>query len=1210
MKHNLLHLLTIMYCTLVVTTTQAQCPMKLDSVIVTMDEPNNQMHAYVDYKSNHSFVLPYTIKYYSGTCPGTLIATHSIIDTLGIRKDSLKNLANNVYYATIESTNCPLTPTCTGTAVKSFEICNGCINIGFENNNLNSWITTGNAVLVNNTQTDRFGGFALSGSGKYALRLGNDSVTGTSTAEKTLCVDPVNSALVMRFAMMVLDFGHSPADAAYINIKVTDMGGNLIAPCATYTATDGQLGLGFQASPTVGIQGGAASGGSTYPVKYLPWTTFNFDLRPYIGQQVKIVATNNWCRYNVDWAYGYIDAECQPFEIKEKYPLCANGTGTICAPEGYATYNWTPPAGGTIVSGQGTKCIEVTGAGNYVMTATSFTNCPIQPISFNLKQVNSTPPVVNFTVDNCTRNVQFTDSTTIAGAGNTIKEWKWNFDEPTSLARDSSTLQNPTHQYSAVTGTNYNVTLAVVASNGCRARLTKAVVTDTVPNVAFTWNNVCKGTTMAFTNTSTSAFSAITNTTWYFNDSKVTGTANDSAYTTNTNHLYSYSGKYNVVLKVTNANGCTDTIIRTVRIYDVPKVNITTKDICQYVPNFPVLNPLQLDSAKFIANATIKGLTDTITKYEVDWQNDGIIDYTRNTKSISQTFKQGYPTVGINNVMIKVSTAYCSGADTVLLKVYPNPVANYIVNNVCNDSAFALIDKTNINTIVAGISPAPYVDSVYYNYGDNLTLYGFKAPVITTIKHKYATPGLYPIVEMAKSNFGCINYFVDSVIIFPEPKANFTSTAVCFNTPTNYTSTSSVIKATGSTNSIVGYQWDFSNNGSYDNTITPTPQITIAGNDTTKLTKLVVTTNHGCTDTVLHKATVYGLPTALFGVKPVCHTFTSLFNDSSTYWGNETIAQHNWTFEPNQFSTLPSPSYTYAAPNNYPVKLVVTTVHGCLDSITKTAVVNPNPKVGFFANVRVGCQPLQVLITDTSTIGGVPAGSFNQSFNYYIDSAKHKLTPNYNYVFDKVGLHSIGLKVVTNKGCSDSVYQKNYIEVYPKPTAAFSISPQITTIADGVITLEDKNKLGEIIDWNYGDGKTAINMPFKPSHTHQYNDSGVFIITQYVTTAKGCKDTAYETLTIKPSSILFIPNAFTPNADGTNDYFNAKAYGIIKYELRIFDRWGTVVGIVTDVDALGWDGTDVSTGQSCKTEVYTWRLNYTNVLNEKRNQVGSVTLLR
>jgi gliding motility-associated-like protein len=1090
------------------------------------------------------------------------------------------------------------------TSLTTYAQCADCNNIGFEQGNLNGWVTTGDAVIVNSGQNDYFGNFPLSGFGTNGLKLGNDINSNRSTAEYAFCVDPIKAALVVKFAIDILDFGHSASDAANINIKVTDLAGNLIHPCATYTAADGSL-SGLTQSPNRGTQ----LGGGQYGVKYLAWTTFNFDLRPFIGQQVKIVATNSWCRYNVDWAYGYVDAECQSFDIVEKYPLCQNGYGTICAPQGYTAYVWTPPSGGVILNGQATACVDVQGPGTYTMTAQSFTGCPVQPITFNLQATNQIAPTANFVVDNCSRNVVFTDSSKIIGAGNTITKWKWKFGEPTSLANDSSILQNPIHKYSGI-GTTYNVSLFIEGSNGCRASVIKPVITDTVPNVAFAWANVCKGLPMSFTNNSISTYSPIAKNTWFFKDPKYTGTVNDSAYTSSTTHLYTYAGTYNVVLNVKNVNGCKNSITQKVRIYDVPTVSLKVKDICQYLTNFPTIVPLKLDSAKFEATTTIKTLTDTLVKYEIDWQNDGTIDYSRNTKSIFQIFKQAYLAPGVSNVMVKVSSAYCSGKDTAKITVYPNPTANFIVNNVCNDSAFKLIDKTNINNVVSGITPPPYVDSVFYNYGDNLIIHGFKAPVLNVINHKYVTAGKFPVVEIAKSNYGCINYFRDSVIIYPEPKASFISTNECFNEFTKYLSTATVASAYGSTNTVTGWQWDFNNNGTYDNTTLFNPKLAILGNDTNKLTKLVVTTNHGCSDTVLNKFVIYPLPVANFSVDTVCDKFTSYFIDSSKYTGSENIVKHFWKFEPNATSALVNPSYLFNAPNNYPVKLVVTTVHNCLDSVTKIAIVNPNPVVDFMGDDLIGCEPHVVIFKDLASVGGVPAGSINLYFDYFVDSSKHYLTNYFTHTFIAPGFHSVGLKITTNKGCSDSLYKKNYIEVYPKPKAAFVLVPNETNIADPIITIVDKSKLSDKIDWDFGDNTYLVGQNYAPTIYHSYTDTGSFIVVQYVTTNLGCKDTVNHPMRVNPEALVYIPNAFSPNADGVNDIFNAKFFGLIKYELRIFDRWGKVVGLINDASALGWDGNDVQTGQPCKTEVYTWKMNYTTVLNEKRSNVGSVTLLR
>ena len=61
---------------------------------------------------------------------------------------------------------------------------------------------------------------------------------------------------------------------------------------------------------------------------------------------------------------------------------------------------------------------------------------------------------------------------------------------------------------------------------------------------------------------------------------------------------------------------------------------------------------------------------------------------------------------------------------------------------------------------------------------------------------------------------------------------------------------------------------------------------------------------------------------------------------------------------------------------------------------------------------------------------------------------------------------------------------------------------------------------------------------------------------------------------------VFVPTAFSPNADGLNDWFGLfvqRAEGVVVEEFRVFDRWGTEVFRAVDVAAQRaealWDGT-------------------------------------
>ena len=96
---------------------------------------------------------------------------------------------------------------------------------------------------------------------------------------------------------------------------------------------------------------------------------------------------------------------------------------------------------------------------------------------------------------------------------------------------------------------------------------------------------------------------------------------------------------------------------------------------------------------------------------------------------------------------------------------------------------------------------------------------------------------------------------------------------------------------------------------------------------------------------------------------------------------------------------------------------------------------------------------------------------------------------------------------------------------------------------------------------------------------------------------------------------IYTPNAFTPNQDGVNDYFNILSPGQAVQEvesLLIFDRWGTLIyqGEKLSANNLesGWDGTIENRSATAGVYVFTATLRLIDNTTEKRS--GSVTLIR
>ncbi len=140
--------------------------------------------------------------------------------------------------------------------------------------------------------------------------------------------------------------------------------------------------------------------------------------------------------------------------------------------------------------------------------------------------------------------------------------------------------------------------------------------------------------------------------------------------------------------------------------------------------------------------------------------------------------------------------------------------------------------------------------------------------------------------------------------------------------------------------------------------------------------------------------------------------------------------------------------------------------------------------------------------------------------------------------------------------------------------------------------------------WDFGDGQTSALQ--NPEHT--YLDSGYYNVMLVVTNEFGCTDTAFTVVYAYPDFRFFIPNTFTPNWDALNDIFSGLGLGFVKYEMRIFNRWGQEIFYTNDIHR-GWDGTDGKNG-NCPIGVYAYKVDLETPASLKYRYIGHVNLLR
>jgi len=123
------------------------------------------------------------------------------------------------------------------------------------------------------------------------------------------------------------------------------------------------------------------------------------------------------------------------------------------------------------------------------------------------------------------------------------------------------------------------------------------------------------------------------------------------------------------------------------------------------------------------------------------------------------------------------------------------------------------------------------------------------------------------------------------------------------------------------------------------------------------------------------------------------------------------------------------------------------------------------------------------------------------------------------------------------------------------------------------------NIRNKICEWHFGDGIIEKNCDELVEHIYtEATEPGKcyepFLIVMN-RDIQACRDTAYADLVcVEKESSLDVPNIFSPNGDGLNDYFQVNAQTLETFHGKILNRYGRVVFEWTDWENedAGWDG--------------------------------------
>lgn len=446
-----------------------------------------------------------------------------------------------------------------------------------------------------------------------------------------------------------------------------------------------------------------------------------------------------------------------------------------------------------------------------------------------------------------------------------------------------------------------------------------------------------------------------------------------------------------------------------------------------------------------------------------------------------------------------------------LVQLKANPIASFTAANVC--------DGNNVSFVNTSTVPAPNVLTNWdWVFGDN-ALSAIENPT-----HLFAGENNYSNQLTVTADNGCTDVISTNVTVWPLPNVSFNAANVCLENEMNFNNTSTISNLI-SANTIAVSLWTFGDgtNGAIQNA-THTYLVDGIFNVT-----LQETSANGCVNSLTQPVTIYPKPTALFSAAAVCSGVNSLFIDNSTVGGPDNITNWNWTFGDNATSAVQNPAHQFASEQIYTDSLIVTTNNGCLDTFVLTNTVWPLPQVAF--SVTDECLNFANVFTNNSTISNAFTNNSIVQWDYSFGDGATANTTNTSHVYANDGIFNAQLLLTSNHGCQASLQQP--VTVHPKPNASFTginlsgcspICPVVNSTsninAPGVNTL---------FSWIYSDGFTEAGTSSARCFENATDATQTFGLTLYVTSDKGCKDTATDPNYIQVYHLPIADFNFSPN---------------------------------------------------------------------------------
>jgi gliding motility-associated-like protein len=628
--------------------------------------------------------------------------------------------------------------------------------------------------------------------------------------------------------------------------------------------------------------------------------------------------------------------------------------------------------------------------GTYVIMLVAQAGTPCADTIYDTLTVSGIVP--DFTmIDSVCVNVPVNyNDISIPTANATVTGWQWNFGDATSAV-----IPAPTHTYTSP-GT-YAVQLIVTSSAGCIDSLTKNIFVQSLPQALAVDTFACISNPVTNLN---GAINGASGGLWIGSGGFAPGITDlNAAYTPTAAELA--AGFATIILSTTGNGLCpahSDTMILSfsVGITAFAGNNIS---VCK-------------DSAQILLSGTI------ITASGGQWVTGGSGTFVPNPFDLNGSYIPSTADTAAGTVDIylnSIGNGNCvPDSDTLTITFTTTPTVAILSNDTACAGSIIVPVSANSTT---GTGYWQTLGSGSFTPNDSLNNTGYFADSTDNAN------GSVTLVFTSTNNGGCQS-FSDTlnVALIPAPNVNYSFTSVC---PTD---TLFFNDLSTSTDPISTWQWDF-NDGNSDTSPNTSNVFDSAG---VYNVSLIVTSSNGCVDTLVQPVLVYSFPVANFFVNGVCQGVNSSFVDSSTVSGSS-IGNWQWNFGDAATDTAQNPIHIYANSGNYDVDLIVQSVQGCYDTITKTIFIQGPPTADFSS------APNSVKVDEFFSFTD---GSFANITNWewdFGDTLGTSTDQNPVYSYNEAGVYSVCLSVTDLLGCKDSTC--NDVIVFMPPVVPNAFSP-------------------------------------------------------------------------------------------------------------------------------------------------------------------------